>query len=65
MASAYVFPEDRPSFSCTCHSLEEGSNSLVRVCVDDPILDENGEPADTITWRVPTAPRPASAASAI
>lgn len=45
VASAYVFPEDRPSFSCTCHSLEEGSNSLVRVCVDDPILDENGEPS--------------------
>ena len=38
-----MFAEDRPSFVCTCHSLEEGSNSMVRVCVDDPILDENGE----------------------
>ena len=43
VATAYVFAEDRPSTVCTCHSLEEGSNSMVRVCVDDPILDENGE----------------------
>ncbi len=43
IATGYVFPEDRPSFVCTCHSLEEGSNSMVRVCVDDPILDANGE----------------------
>ena len=43
IATGYVFPEDRPSFVCSCHSLEEGSNSMVRVCVDDPILDANGE----------------------
>ena len=43
IGTGYVFAEDRPSFVCTCHSLEEGSNSMVRVCVDDPILDENGE----------------------
>ena len=43
VATAYVFAEDRPSTVCTCHSLEEASNSMVRVCVDDPILDENGE----------------------
>ena len=43
VATAYVFAEDRPSTVCTCHSLEGGSNSMVRVCVDDPILDENGE----------------------
>ena len=43
IATGYVFAEDRPSTVCTCHSLEEGSNSMVRVCVDDPVLDENGE----------------------
>ena len=43
VATAYVFAEDRPSTVCTCHSLEEGSNSMVRVCVDDPVLDANGE----------------------
>ena len=43
IATGYVFPEDRPSFVCSCHSLEEGSNSMARVCVDDPILDANGE----------------------
>ena len=43
VATAYVFAEDRPAAVCTCHSLEEGSNSMVRVCVDDPIMDENGE----------------------
>ena len=43
VATAYVFAEERPSTVCTCHSLEEGSNSMVRVCVDDPVLDANGE----------------------
>lgn len=43
IATGYVFPEDRPSFVCSCHSLEEGSSSMARVCVDDPILDANGE----------------------
>lgn len=43
IGTGYVFAEDRPSFVCSCHSLEEGSNSMVRVCVDDPVLDENGE----------------------
>lgn len=42
VATGYVMAEDAPSTSCSCHSLEEGSNSLVRVCVDDPVLDENG-----------------------
>ena len=43
VATASVFAEDRPATVCTCHSLEEGSNSMVRVCVDDPVLDANGE----------------------
>lgn len=43
VGTGYVMPEDAPASVCTCHSLEEGSNSLVRVCVDDPVLDENGE----------------------
>ena len=43
IGTGYVFAEDRPTTVCTCHSLEEGSNSMVRVCVDDPVLDANGE----------------------
>ena len=39
-----VFPEDRPSFVCTCHSLEEGSSSMARVCLDDPVLNADGTP---------------------
>ena len=44
VATGYVFAEDRPANVCTCHSLEEGMESMVRVCLDDPVLDANGEP---------------------
>ena len=42
VASDYVFAEDAPTEVCTCHSLEAGSGSLIRVCVDDPIWSEDG-----------------------
>ena len=56
VASGYVMQEDAPSTVCTCHSLEEGSNSLVRVCVDDPVLDENGEPTGSYHLAGPYCP---------
>ena len=42
VATGYLFPEDAPKEVCTCHSLEEGSGSLLRICVDSPVLDEEG-----------------------
>ena len=56
IASGYVMSEDAPSTVCTCHSLEEGSNSLVRVCVDDPVLNENGEPTGSYHLAGPFCP---------
>ena len=56
VATGYVLSEDAPSTVCTCHSLEEGSNSLVRVCVDSPVLDENGQPTGSYHLAGPYCP---------
>lgn len=57
VATGYVMPEDVPSTSCTCHSLEPGSNSLVQVCVDSPVLDENGQPTGAYHLAGPYCPQ--------
>ena len=57
VATGYLLPEDVPSNSCTCHSLEPGSNSLVQVCVDSPVLDENGQPTGAYHLAGPYCPQ--------
>ena len=56
VATGYVLPEDAPANVCTCHSLEPGSNSLIQVCVDDPVLDENGQPTGAYHLAGPYCP---------
>lgn len=45
VTSGYFFPGDAPSQYCTIHDeVEFPEGSMVTVCLDDPILDSNGNP---------------------